>query len=190
MKRRLRLTLMANTTNRNNNFISGDEATQIFAKRSGVDLTKLPITTKLKAWPGVCYGIYQYEDGYKDPILIDKLVLSYMGTGYDGPIFFLVSVVSSSNIRVTVDPVRIFGINIAVSLPQRLMFERSIQDFGNGGLKESVASCIQIHHKAVPNPKHTGVPFMELWNKVKKKFSSENALIVGLDNLQQEVVLL
>lgn len=157
-----------------------------------MDLGQLPVTTTLKAWPGACYAVYQHESGEGvTPILLDKLKLVSLEVDQCGPLSYLVSQITGSSIRVTVVPVKINSMDLAVSFPQRTYFERTLQDYGDGDIRESTSACIQAHHICIPGKKKTdGIPFMCAWPDVRKLYRSDAAYTYALNLLHQEVVVL
>lgn len=160
-------------------FLKGDEALQLFAERAGVDLSRLTTLTRLKAYTGTVYAVYQFENGSDEPILLDKLkVVDMAVTRTNGPMAWLVSVRKAAIIEVSVYPTMVNNAgNLAISFPQRPFFERTAVKFPNGDISFGVSSCVQVHHRCIPSPRNKYVPFIGVWGNVVNLFSSNEEYI-------------
>lgn len=171
---------MSATKKSNHRFISGNEALQYFAGLSKVDVSEYPVSTRLKAWQGIAYGVYKYEENLLNPVLLDKIKLVSLGVERQGPTGRVVSLVHGGSSELTVVPNAMYDGSFLMCFPQRTYFERTIQEFDDGGISLGISSCVQIYHKQRPDHQSSNVVFIDTWGNMRSKF-------VDYDSYSREV---
>lgn len=170
-------------------FINGEAAQQMFAEQSSFDIEKYPTLTKLKAWVGAYYGVYEYRDNFLNPVIVDKVKLVHMEVRMAGPSGLMVSMVTGNVTEIACIPKQLSGFSLGLSFAQRSYFEKTIKEFAPDDIMCGLASMIQAHHRQRPDHKSERVQFIDLWGNLKGRFSDMDSFVKETERLRSLVSL-
>ena len=172
-------------------FVNGEEALRHFMAQGHceVDIDGYEYKDVQKIWTGQIMGVYNYIPDRMSPVVLAKIKVVDIGYNSSGAYVKLHNLVTGQTQDIRYIPQRLFGYDIGVCMPNRLLIERTIQQRSDGTTSYGTRSGLLVMHRNDPSSNVTGMDIVESWYQLRNRFEHSSAFDTEMRNLQRKVCI-